>query len=368
MSHHGLASRLEPMRWHATICALCALLCAVTARAQQPPAPFAPSKVNAERLRWLEYRMVAGRVTATSAYPEGMNVSFGPSLIRGRLREYLQLWILKDRASVRYDLAGDGQRLSIVLDQNGDFSLHRARGEGGFEIRFLQPDGGRLSLAVIEQNAERSVQGDSFWHLYLAEPELVRRHLIPDLELLRASWQLAATGWAIEEALVERATHPRPLDTKLWARLVDELASPQFAKRQSAQRQLFQIGQVILPYLERLDRSRLDAEQASRVDMLVDALAVNYEDNADRIATWLAADERIWLSLLSRREAAKRRVAARQLEVLAGHPIEFDPDGAAETRQRQLDALKSLYARARPGSARRDGENAPSIPPPGVER
>jgi hypothetical protein len=342
-------------------------VCAATAVAQGPPAPFAPSKVNAERLRWLEYRMVAGRVTAASAYPEGMNVSFGPSLVRGRLREHLQLSILKDGASVRYTLDGEGQRLSIVLDQNGDFSLHRTRDDPSFEMRFAQPAGGRLSVTVLEQDAQRSLAGDSFWHLYVADPELVRRHLIPDLELLRPNWQLAAAGWVIEEALIERAGHPRSLDTKRWAELIDELGSPEFARRQSAQRQLRQIGQVLLPYLERLDRTKLDAEQASRVDALVDALAVNYEDNADRIATWLAADERIWLALLSRPELAKRRVAVGQLEALTGQKIEFDPEADPATCAAQLEKLVARYGGAQQSPLGAPAE-AGSVPPPGVER
>lgn len=356
------------MRWYMTTCAACVLACTATALAQNPPNAFGPSKVNADRLRWLEYRMVSGRVTATSMYPEGMNVSFGPSLIRGRLREHLQLLILKNQASVRYELEGEGQQLSIVLDQDGNFSLHRVRDEPAYEVRFKQPVGRELSLSVVREDSERSVQGDSFWHLYVADPELVRKHLIPDLELLRPSWQLAATGWAVEEALLQRAQHPRALDTKRWARLVDELASPEFSKRQRAQRQLRRIGQVILPFLEGLDRENLDAEQASRVDTLIDTLSVNYEDNADRIATWLAADEQIWLSLLARPEAVKRRVAARQLETLAGHPIEFDPAADPATRRKQLERLHARYRSARKEPPQPDGAGAGSVPPPGPER
>jgi hypothetical protein len=265
-------------------------------------------------------------------------------------------------------LEGEGRRLSIVLDQNGDFSLHRTRDEPRFEVRFSQPAGRPLSLTVAGPDGQRIVRGDSFWHLYLAEPDWVGRHLTADLELLRPSWQLAATGWAIEEALVQRAQHPRPLDTKRWAGLVDRLASPEFAERQSAERELRRIGQVILPFLDALDRQNLDAEQASRIDALVDALSVNYEDNADRIATWLAADQQVWLSLLTRREAVKRRVAARQLKALVGHPIEFDPAAAPAIRKAQIERLKARYRSAPQNALQTVDDSSGSVPPPGVER
>ncbi|MEX0978850.1 MAG: hypothetical protein WDZ48_08370 [Pirellulales bacterium] len=356
------------MRWRVIICAACALACPATALAQIPSPSFEPSKVNAARLRWLDYKLVAGRVVATSTYPAGMNISFGPSVIGGRLREHLQLLILEDLASVRYELGGDGQELLIVLAQNGEFSIGRTREKPKYAVHFSQQPSGKLSLTVDEADTEQRLDGDSFWHLYIERPDLVRRHLIPYLELLRPAWQLAATGFAIEEALVQRAQNPQTLDTQRWIALVNDLASPKFAVRQHAERELLRIGQVILPFLESLDRRALDAEQASRVATLVDALSVDYEDTADRIATWLVADRQIWLALLARDDEVRRQVAARQLAVLVGHPIEFDPAADAATRQLQLERLRARYANSRETAAPGADETAPSIPPPGVKR
>ncbi|MEX0677290.1 MAG: hypothetical protein WD063_09455 [Pirellulales bacterium] len=333
-----------------------------------------PTPKNAERLRWLNYKMVAGRLVAASTYPAGMNISFGPKVIGGRLHEHLQILILEDRASVRYELEGDGQELSIVLAEDGEFSIRRTRDEPKFAMLFSQPPGEPLSLSVIDRGVQRRLEGDSFWHLYIAEPEAVRRHLIPYLELLRPSWQLAATARAIEEALVERAQKPRPLDTDRWARLVDELASPKFSKRQSAQRELFAMGQIILPFLEGLDPGELDREQAARISALVAELSVDYEDTTDRIATWLVGDRQNWLSLLGRGEEVKRRVAAKQLEVITGRPIAFDPSADETTRQAQLEKLRARFTSSgdkapRPAHGANDAnKNASSVPPPGIER
>ena len=50
---------------------------------------------------------------------------------------------------------------------------------------------------------------------------------------------------------------------------------------------------------------------------------MGYEDTPDRIATWLSGDPQVWLSMLSRPELFKRRVAAEQLALLVGAPIAF---------------------------------------------
>ncbi len=321
--------------------ALCgASLCRAQDAAEHDKLPFKPSQVNAARLRWMQYKMVTGRVVATSPYPEGMNISFGPSVLGGRLREQLQILILKDQVSVRYELAGDGQELAIELSEKGDFSIRRTGPEPDFAMHYVQRAGEPVVLTVAEVDRRRVVTGDSFWNVYIAAPTLVRDELVPYLQLLRPAWQLATTGAAIEEALFRAAEAPGALDHRDWRQLVDELGDTSFSRRERAQRELYQQGQVILPYLEALARDTLDAEQAARVDELIDSLAVEYEDTTGRIAAWLVGDPHIWLSLIDRPQLAKRQVAARQLERLTGGPIEFNPAADAATRMLQADKLR----------------------------
>jgi hypothetical protein len=156
---------------------------------------------------------------------------------------------------------------------------------------------------------------------------------------LHPSWQLASTGAEIEDALVRRAQHQR-LDRQRWAQLVDSLGNPKFADREDAERELYKAGQVVVPYLQNLDRSRLDAEQSHRIREIVNSLSAGYKDSVDRIATWLSGDERVWLSLLSRGELVKRRVAVAQLTALVDGPVEFDPEASDAVRQSQLERLQ----------------------------
>ncbi|REK12282.1 MAG: hypothetical protein DWQ37_12545 [Planctomycetota bacterium] len=348
-------------------CLACALVLGGVAAAQAPLRQVVPSKENAARLRWLQYRMVAGRVAADSNYPPGMNISFGPSA-NGRRREHLRLLILKTRASIHYDLSGEGDKLSIALDESGEFAVRRVSAEPAYEMEFVQQPGGALLFTIVEGERQRSLRSRSFWHLYLAEPKTVERHLVPYLELLRPGWQLAATGRAIEDAMVQRAQHPEPLDTEHWQQLVDQLGSAKFSERETAEHDLLELGQVILPFLEGLRSDQLDAEQSDRVAALVDRLSAQYEDTTDRVATWLAADRDAWLALLDRDEPIKRRIAVRRLERLTGSEIDFDPDADAQAREAQLEKLRARYAEPEPAAPKSPAAPKDSVPPPRADR
>jgi hypothetical protein len=335
------------MRRSATFAVMVALVGAAHALGQGSVPIGGPSKVNADRLRWMQYKMVAGRIAVSSSYP-GTNMTFGPAHVDGRRRERLEIHINQAQIDLQYELVSPDEQLSIALVDGKRLSIHRQRSEPNYTLEFEQNPDRPLLFTLTENDERRSLRADSFWHLYLEEPELVRRRLVPVLEILHPSWQLASLGTALEESLFERAQNPQPLDTHRWHRLVDDLASPKFSDRTTAERELRAAGQVILPFLQNLDRTRLDAEQASRIRALVDSLAASYEDSIDRISTWLAGDEQIWLSLMSRAELPRRRLAAKQLSLLVGAPVEFDPAAGEDQRRAQIERLR---ARLRPPPA-----------------
>jgi hypothetical protein len=331
------------MRARVTCCVALTLACVAIAHGQEPSgAAFEPSKKNVARLRWLQYSMVTGRIVAASTYPNGTKIVFGPTFVARSRQERLRIDI-GPTINLQYELADPAEQLVILLAESKQLSIHRTRFEPKYAVRFEQNPGQPLLFEVVEGDVQQTVRAESFWHLVLAEPKRVRRHLIPLLEILHPAWQLAAMGDAVEAAMVQRGQNPRPFDGPRWARLVDALGSPKFAERQNAQRELVNAGQAVLPYLQKLDRDRLDAEQASRVRALIDALSVDYEDTTDRIATWLADDAQAWLSLLARDELAKRRVATEHLGALLGAPINFDPAADQDVRDAQIERLHARF-------------------------
>jgi hypothetical protein len=145
------------------------------------------------------------------------------------------------------------------------------------------------------------------------------------------------------------------------SRLVEQLGSATFSERRQAERELRAAGHIVLPYLESLDRARLDAEQRQRIRSLIDALEDGREDRVDRMAVWLAGHEQTWLALLTRDDEAKRRIAAEQLASLVGEPVDFNPAADANTRRKQIEHLRELFDKPAsvPAKVQADNEEAP---------
>ncbi len=303
------------------------------------------SPAIAVRMHWIQYSMISGRIVAASGLSVPHTRVQSPRR-RSQRRETLSIEVAGGVCGMEYHLDSTGDQLRIVLRDDA-LSIHRTRAGDGYRLEFQYRPEEPLSLVVVEGDSRRRLQADGFWQLYLAEPEVVRAHLVPLLELLHPSWQLTETGAEIEDTLVHTqhaASRTQP-DRQRWSRLVDALGSPKFAERETAQRALHTAGQVVVPYLQSLDRGRLDAEQVSRVRAVVEALSVDYEDRVERVAAWLADDARVWLALLARNEPARRRIAVEQLNRLLGEPIDFDPDAPAEERQQAIERLQRRLAR-----------------------
>jgi len=306
------------------------------------------SAAIAGRMHWIHFHMVSGRIVGTSSLsvPKMFVQSSGR---RAGPQEVLTLEINSGVCGMQYDANSPAEQIHVALVSGNQLSVRRARPGQKYLLEFDQRPDQPLKLSLEDGGEKRTWQADGFWQLFIAEPALVREHLVPILELLHPSWQLAATGDDVESALVRLAAAPvRPqTDRQQWARWVAELASGKFAERENAERELNRSGQIVVPYLQSLDRRQLDAEQLRRIRSIVDGLSVDYEDKVERVATWLAGDDRIWLTLLDRDEPSTRRAAAVQLDRLLGEPIDFDPDAPQDTRKEQLARVRAALEKSK---------------------
>jgi hypothetical protein len=332
-------SRMLPtLAWRSLLCA--ALMGAPRALAQDSgPAPIELSPHIAARIHWIQYHMLSGRVVATSpmVVPR-MNVR-STSSQRGGRREDLTLEISAGLPGLRYDMTGADERLQIALVGGNQLSIQHSHATEQRTFSYEQRAEGAVLMSLEEVGVKRTWQAGGVWQLFIAQPDVVRRRLVPILEILRPSWQLAATAAQIEEALIERPPAVEQPDQTRWAVLIRDLASPKFSERQNAQRELYKAGQMVVPFLQKLDRDRLDAEQAYRIRSLIESLTVDYEDKVERVVAALATDEQTWLALLARQNLPTRQVAAGQLELLLDGPIDFDPQASDQDRAAQLERL-----------------------------
>jgi hypothetical protein len=144
----------------------------------------------------------------------------------------------------------------------------------------------------------------------------------------------------IEFQMVRTTEAYQPENLQRWSALVTDLASERFTVRQGAERQLRAAGSAVLPYLQGLDRSRLDFEQWSRIQRILESRYGADEDTAELAASQLMSDQLLWVALADRPQAKVRRAAARQLAFLLGESPRFDPDAPESGRRTQLAELR----------------------------
>jgi hypothetical protein len=257
-----------------------------------------------------------------------------------------------DAVSLRYQYADPHQQWLVEIENRRQVSIQRRPREGSdlAGLRFQQAENGGIRLSVDLPAGPSEVAARDLWHLLLEEPELSRQHLVPVLESLRPNWQLLGQSQQLETALVQLAASPRLREIEPIQRLVDQLADPEFPRRQAADRQLRAMGQWGAAHLDRIDTRTLSAEQRLRVERIRQSLRLATGDTPRRVAVWLIDDLSVWLALLDRNEPQTRVAAAQHLAWLTGKPIDFDPLASADERQRQGEGLRSRWGLDRPAA------------------
>jgi hypothetical protein len=122
--------------------------------------------------------------------------------------------------------------------------------------------------------------------------------------------------------------------------LVNQLGSRSFQQRQSAARQLIEIGQPLVAFLDQLDQQGMDREQRRRLAEIDKALNTGSPDTPARAAAWLAQDRSIWVALLDHADYDCREHALARLQQLSSARIQFNPSADPGTRHSQIARLR----------------------------
>ncbi len=322
-----------------------AYLCAAELKPDQRPLPRTPTLDNAFRAEWLRFGVSSGRLVPTGA--RGINVSTRSE--GAQPRERLAIRIGLNDAAIHYELNETDQEL--VLDVSGRRRLvlrHTPKAGADFTaVQYEQPTQGPVVLRIGTATAQQVYSAPSLWHLLIEHRPVCQQYLLPLLRLVYRQGDLEKTAVEIENALLVLAHEHRLPDKERWAQWVAQLADSDFAVRAAAASQLRRAGPIVVPFLEQLDPSALDAEQRHRIRRIVAALSELPEttDTPEHVASWLAGDPGVWLTFLSHSDEVVRRHAAEQLRGLLGEPVAFDPSASPETRARQIEQLRARLAK-----------------------
>ena len=302
------------------------------------------------RMPWARLEIVLGRLRLTRCRL-GQESQISANLPEQGIAETLVFSAkTTESARLRYEYSDPRQQLRVEIDQTAQVAVHRLpRGESELApVRLEQPLRGPLTLVLGDGQNAREFTADGLWQLMLAEPDICRQHLNPILQSLRSDWMLEEQSQQVEQALLALARSQHTPDRAKLAALVEQLSDPDFSRRQGADRQLREMGQLAVSFLNRLDERTLNAEQRSRIRQIKQAFHIDDGDTPDRVAAWLSEDKSVWLSLLERKSEATRTTAAKQLGELLGQTLAFDPAANETNRQQQIRRLRADLGLERP--------------------
>jgi hypothetical protein len=276
--------------------------------------------------RWVRFEIVLGRIVAIPLC--GGRHRTARSDPDSEPAETLNYNGDRDAPCFVYELRDAQQTLTVRCV--GQAELHILReSESGERLLFMQSPRGAVSLSLGPEDNAQVLTAQSVWHLFLKEREACEQHVLPLLVILRPDWSLQKTGDDIEAHLCRRAAAALP--RKRMAHLIAQLASPRFPQRQAADREIRSLGIGALPYLERVDRTRLNSEQRVRILRICDDLRTNTPDSPERVAAWLANDVRVWRDWREATEPSRRQAADIALAEMSGNR---DPSGAPTSNRR----------------------------------
>ncbi len=328
------------------ILAVWAALSLAAAPACGQEAPVNPGL--APLLRYFQLGVHAGRIRASSPHRDRKLESQASNTdAQGNTRrERLSVTLSGEATTISYQQSVSDCQWSVEILDGKEVSLRRESKNADvcLPLVFHQPAVGPLSLRIGEGAESREFAAENLWRLLVSEPEACSQ-FAPLLELLKPNWHLAETAQAAEQSLYASVRAMAAADQTGLRRLVGQLASDKFARRQAAERSLRRAGRDALPFLMSIDWRRLDAEQRFRLGRLFrDLSGDGVDDTPERVALGLIRDPMLWLKLLERADESHRRLALEQLERLLERRLVFDPAADATTRLEQLAALQAAVA------------------------
>jgi hypothetical protein len=293
----------------------------------------------------IQFGLSSGRIV-TAVAPGVNRNDTGTTL--GVRRERLTVRGAGAVPTISYEMSNAAEQLTLSVSGRNRFQIRRCpKGDRAepVAVEFHQAPLEPLTLTVGAKDRQRTYRATSIWHLFLLEPKVCGDRLAPLLKIVFGEFDFEKSGQEVEANLIRTASTGIVPDWKRWDQLVQQLGDSSFAAREAADRKLRAEGRIAAAYLQRLDLARLDAEQRYRVRRILQSLTDEGDESPPRIANWLSGDPVAWFALLARDDPATRRLAVQRLSNMLGGTLEFDPEGDAKLREKQIEALRPRVLR-----------------------
>jgi uncharacterized membrane protein len=242
-----------------------------------------------------------------------------------------------------YQILANEMRLQVVEDEQFQTSLRTIS-----LIEKLQgSDPDALTLRVQnmgEPPMNGAVFASSLSELGEKYPDEYEEYLRPMFRALRQEQRIfAVNGRAAWQVVADEWSPPADVKARVEA-ILAKLNSEDFSQRDSAQKQLEEIGEPGALYLMKRDPNGLSAEQKARINTFL----LEYSPLDSEHAEALRHNVNYLLDCLLDDDPALRAAAIKLLRRTLGRDIAIDPQAGPDDRGRQIAAIRKALSPASP--------------------
>lgn len=274
--------------WKRTVLLLATVSVALTTSAFEPDRGGEGKRFIPASLA--RFEIVLGRLQLSNEY-----FRIGAAFERAHLEDgrertrSISISTYRGRPTLQFqDSGGDENiQLSFKADRKVDIEQTVGRDQDSYSMSYHQTSDGSISLRVDFGNGRESLEfkSQSLWHLATEEPRAFDAYMLPCLNRLEPSWQIARTIEAV------RGLKKIPLnkdDAKEFNRLIEQLDAELSAERTAAMSELESMGVAAEPRLRQCLTAQLTSQQEQSVKRLLSGLQPSGNDTPMRIAIWLS--------------------------------------------------------------------------------
>lgn len=231
--------------------------------------------------------------------------------------------------SLHYVCETPAQRLNLSVEQATDLRIESRFPESAERSVLVQPEWGaiRWDHSVADETTTRT--GGTLLHLRRQSPAAFDRHFSGLVTCLLRGRSLERLGDEAVSLMLRRLPDVGSPELDAVQAAVAELAGPRRQQRVAAERRLLQWGTPILPWIETIEPSQLEAEQALRLSRVRRKLRPRDDDTAGSLAMRLVNDAGYWGLLAEELSGGQRRAVNRHF-VRVGMPPLPPLDTASE--------------------------------------
>lgn len=184
-----------------------------------------------------------------------------------------------------------------------------------------QPGLGVIAWAQSRGDLNQLYQGATLLHVRHADPVSFDLHYGLLVQRLLRGQSLELLSEATQRAMLDQAAHASFPDVTSIHACVDQLRSKHRWSRIAAERQLLAWGTPIIPAIGRLNAGDLDAEQATRLRLILRRLQPPIDDTPATLAKLLVNDQAYWASIAGGLDHDQLQLANHHLARFGVEPI-----------------------------------------------